>query len=57
MAKAKNQSGRNWTSDELQEFVLVLLDKEKCFATSLKNYTDLCVIASWHSGVVGTVSD
>ena len=39
MAKAKNQRGSNWTSDELQEFVLNFVDGENCLATSLENLT------------------
>ena len=34
--KKKNSRGRNWTPEELEEFALLLVDEENCFAANLE---------------------
>ena len=36
ISKQKNNRGRNWTSEELEEFALLLVDEENCFAGNLE---------------------
>ena len=36
MSKVKNSRGRNWTPEEIEEFALLLVYTENCFAANLE---------------------
>ena len=36
MSRVKNSRERNWTREELEEFDLLLVDEENCFAANLE---------------------
>ena len=36
MSKVENSRGKNWTPEELEEFRLLLVDEENCFAANLE---------------------
>ena len=36
MSKLKNSRGKNWTPEKLEEFGLLLVNEENCFAAELE---------------------
>ena len=39
MPNFKNSRGRNWTTEELEEFTLLLVHEENCFGANLEKMT------------------